>query len=276
MNELRRDENEAFGALRQTPREGGVGHGRTGRRGEGDGNVALHTEAAGEVTLSFEEAMTGTVASLDLEEDRTCRTCKGSGSKTDTMCAFCKGAGRSVRRSGGVTITKICEACAGSGLEPASCCSSCKGAGRERHVESVRLRVPAGVADQALLRLPHGDSNARALVRVRVREHPYFSRLGRDVELRLPLSYAEAALGTAVSVPLWGEARVEVRVPPGVSHGTRLRVAGRGAPGDPPGDLYLVCHIAVPRRLSEEERSAIEALEKVSPSPRTGWPSTGN
>jgi curved DNA-binding protein len=107
---------------------------------------------------------------------------------------------------------------------------------------------------------------------VRLRPHRRFRREGDDLHLELPVSPWEAALGAAVPVEtLTGTA--QVRVPAGSSSGRRLRLRGRGLPkrGGGRGDLYASVQIAVPKRLSDEERDLFEKLAGVSQfDPRAG------
>jgi DnaJ-class molecular chaperone len=100
-----------------------------------------------------------------------------------------------------------------------------------------------------------------------VRPHPVFRREGRDLLFDLPLSVREATLGATIEVPTL-EGRVGLRVPPGTDSGTKLRLRGKGVPspsGGPPGDLYAVVQIRVPRNLSPELAEALERLAKHDP-----------
>lgn len=143
---------------------------------------------------------------------------------------------------------------------------------------SVRIRVPAGVEDGQRIRVagrgdpgrddgPPGD----LYVTVGVGPHALFGRSGRDLTLILPVTYPEAVLGTEVTVPTLDGAPVTVRVPPGTPSGRILRVRGRGVPGPggSRGDLLATIEIAVPQRLTSEQRAAVEAMaEAIRTSPR--------
>ena len=116
-----------------------------------------------------------------------------------------------------------------------------------------------------------GKGNAKApaendlFLRVRIRPHPYFRVDGRDLHVDVPISPWEAALGATVPVrTLDGTSRV--RVPAGSSTGRRLRLRGKGMPGQRGGrgDLYATVTIAVPRELSAKERELFEQLSAVS------------
>ena len=108
--------------------------------------------------------------------------------------------------------------------------------------EVVTLFVPPGIESGARMAVPgRGHAGARGgpagdlYVTVQVAPHPFFTRLGRDLHLTLPLAVHEAALGARVDVPTLGEP-VRLRIPPGTPSGRRLRIRGEGVP-PPPGSM---------------------------------------
>jgi len=132
----------------------------------------------------------------------------------------------------------------------------------------VKLRVPAGVKDGQTLRLrgkgapgsaggPAGD----LLVRVRVAPSPTFGRRENDLTLKVPITYTEAALGTKIDVPTLNGG-VKVKIPAGTPSGKTFRVRGKGI--DPErgrtGDLLVTVEVAVPQKLSKEEKKLLEEL----------------
>jgi DnaJ-class molecular chaperone len=146
--------------------------------------------------------------------------------------------------------------------------------------EALTVRIPPGVADGGRIRIPGkggegiggapaGDLHAT----IRIRPDPVFRLEGRDLHLELPITVREAVLGAKVEVPTL-EGRATLQVPPGTDSGKRLRLRGKGMPnpaGGPPGDLYAVIQIRVPRGLSDDAQSKLEALAKFDPpDPRKG------
>ena len=102
-----------------------------------------------------------------------------------------------------------------------------------------------------------------------VGNHPYFRRHGLDLSIDVPITLAEAGLGTAVTVPLLSGS-VQIKVPPGASSGQRLRVPGKGledAKGAC-GDFFAVVQIVAPETLSEQGREQLESLAKELKNPR--------
>ena len=134
-----------------------------------------------------------------------------------------------------------------------------RGALRQLHTSqsgSYRVRIPPGVRDGARLkvRTPDGDS----MLVVRVAAHPQFRREGDNLEVEIPVRFAEAALGGEIEVPTLGES-VRIRIPAGISGRAALRVPGRGMPrpGGGHGDLVVRVRIAVPKDLTPEQKDFV-------------------
>ncbi|HEY1492730.1 MAG TPA: DnaJ C-terminal domain-containing protein, partial [Steroidobacteraceae bacterium] len=98
--------------------------------------------------------------------------------------------------------------------------------------------------------------------------NPRFALDGRDVTLTLPLAPWEAALGASVTVPTLGGA-VQMQIPAGSQAGQKLRLRGRGLPGQPPGDEYVQLKIVLPPANTAEARAVYEDMRsKLSFNPR--------
>jgi len=132
----------------------------------------------------------------------------------------------------------------------------------------ITVRIPIGVKDGQTIRLRGkgnaGDQGAPSgdlLLTVQVDPHPVFGRDGSNLTVDLPVTFAEAALGATVSVPTLSGDPVKVRIAPGTPNGRVLRVKGRGiATKDHAGDLLAKVSVAVPKRLSDKAREALEVL----------------
>jgi len=138
---------------------------------------------------------------------------------------------------------------------------------RER---TLSVRIPAGVREGQLIRLAGqgmpgagGGEAGDLYLEVRFKPHPMYRVEGRDLTLTLPVAPWEAALGGAVQAPTPG-GPVEVTVPAGSRNGRKLRLKGRGIPGSPPGDLYLVLEIALPPADTESAREAYRGLARAT------------
>jgi DnaJ-class molecular chaperone len=134
---------------------------------------------------------------------------------------------------------------------------------------SVDVKVPAGIQEGKKLRLAgQGPGGGDLHVRVKIEPHPYFRREGDNVILEVPLSLAEAALGTKVDVPTVHGSQVTVKVPPGASSGSRLRLRGKGIAG---GDQLIEVKVVVPKVEDGRGRELVEELARLYPqSPRSG------
>ena len=137
----------------------------------------------------------------------------------------------------------------------------------------VNVNFPAGVRDGQLIRLAGQGGEGRdggppgdLFLRVALRPHPRFRRRGNhDLDVDLPITPSEAALGATVAVETpTGMARV--RIPAGSSSGRRLRLRGRGFPkrGGGSGDLHAIVKIVVPKELSDRQRGLYEQLAEDS------------
>ena len=142
----------------------------------------------------------------------------------------------------------------------------------------ITARIPIGVKDGQKIRLRGkgnpGDQGAPAgdlMLTVQVEPHPIFGRDGNNLTLDLPVTFAEAALGATVPVPTMSGDPVKVRIAAGTPNGRVLRVKGRGiAAKDHPGDLLARVTVAVPQRLTDKAREAVEVLraEEADTDPR--------
>ncbi len=137
---------------------------------------------------------------------------------------------------------------------------------RERRLDVV---IPKGIRAGQHLRLAGqggpgqgGGAAGDLYLEIAFNPDPQFRADGRDVYLELPLAPWEAALGAQVSAPT-PEGPVQLTVPPGSAAGRQLRLRGRGIPGSPPGDLYVVLAIALPPADSEAAREAYRAMAKA-------------
>lgn len=146
--------------------------------------------------------------------------------------------------------------------------------------ERIDVKIPPGVRDGAKVRVRGkggaGPAGVGDLIIVTtVRGHPYFRREGNDIYVDLPVGVAEAALGGQVTVPTI-DGPASVKIPPGASSGTRLRLRDKGAPdpkGGKRGDQYAVIKIVLPKQISDSGRRAMEEFSRSDPyDPREGVP----
>jgi len=222
-----------------------------------------------EATLSFEEAVRGVTVPLRMQSPGTCRTCSGTGAKPGTAprtCPTCNGLGLTTRNQGSFAFSEPCRDCRGSGTVVDDPCPDCRGTGITSQTRTITVRIPAGVKDGQRIRIAGkgspGQRGAPAgdlYVVVHVGGHDLFTRSGNNLALTVPISYTEAALGTTVRVPTLDGA-VTLKVPAGTASGQTFRLKGKGVPeARKNGDLLVTVEVAVPKKLSDEARTALQA-----------------
>lgn len=144
-------------------------------------------------------------------------------------------------------------------------------------VETIAVKIPAGIEDGKKIRLrgqgepsSSGGEAGDLLITVHVADHSYFSRRGNDLEVDVPVTLAEAALGGKVDIPT-PKGTISLTVPPNTSSGKRLRLKGLGiSPASgAAGDLYAVINIVLPKEFDSESLKLIRELDdKTSFNPR--------
>ena len=248
---------------------------RRGRR-EDAGRRGADLEA--QVRLSFEDSLKGIETRIPVDIEAACRECGGSGARPGTapsVCPECKGRGVRAESQGLFALSQPCPRCGGHGTVIEDPCAECHGSGRERRTKRYTVKIPAGVKDGTRIRLkgkgepglgagPPGD----LFVTTRVQPSRLFARRGAaDLELEVPVTYPEAALGATVEVPTPYGQRLSLKVPAGSEDGKLLKLRGHGAPtlkGSGKGDLLARLRVSVPKKLTKKEREAIEALQNAS------------
>jgi molecular chaperone DnaJ len=261
---------------------GGFGGGRGQRAEQGDD---LQTE----VTLTLLEAARGCQKQVELQRLAPCKSCRGSGAKAGTQpqtCGQCRGQGRVAVHQGFLTVATPCPVCRGRGQVVREKCEDCRGSAVERVHETLTVTVPAGIDEGQQLRVPgkgqaspSGGPPGHLYVLFHLQADPRFERSGDDLLTEVPLTFAQAALGTRVQVPTL-EGEQELELPAGVQPGAVRVLRGRGMPnvhGRGVGDLAVRFTVHVPSKLSSEQRALIEQLAKLDPeSPATSARAKGH
>jgi molecular chaperone DnaJ len=241
-----------------------------GRRGRGRNQRGADLRY--DMTLTFEEAASGVNTKVKLPKQELCSACNGTGAKKGTgvtACQTCGGRGQMAYQQGFFTITRTCPACQGAGQIIRERCLECRGNGRVEREKIIELRIPPGVDSGTRLRVtgegeqgPNGGPPGDLYVVLDVKEHQFFERRGADLYCTIPLSVAQAALGTELQVPgLGGEEKL--KIPEGTQSDAVFRVKGKGLPdprGGGKGDLYYHVRVLTPTKLTREQRKLLEQL----------------
>ena len=148
-------------------------------------------------------------------------------------------------------------------------------------IEEITVRIPAGIEDGKSIRLrgqgqpsPTGGQPGDILIAIHVAGHPYFERHDKDLEVEVPVTLAEAALGAKIDVPT-PKGVITLKVPPATSSGKRLRVKGHGVQSkEGPGDLYAIIKIVLPAKIDQESAELIRQLDQrqaITPRDELRW-----
>jgi molecular chaperone DnaJ len=228
-----------------------------------------------QVNLSFDDSLKGIETKIPVEVETACRDCGGSGARPGTspsICPECRGRGVVSEAQGLFALSQPCPRCRGNGTVIEDPCPRCHGSGRERRTKRYTVKIPAGVKDGTRIRLKgKGEAGANGgpagdlFVVTRVEPSPIYERRGADLVVDVPLSPADAALGTEVNVPT-PDGPVSMKVPAGSEQGKLLKIKGRGAPKlkGGKGDVLARLRLEVPRKLSKKQRELYEELRRVT------------
>jgi molecular chaperone DnaJ len=230
------------------------------------------------VKLSLQEVALGAQRNVRLKTLVPCDNCKGSGAARGTRpstCSTCGGKGE-VRRAarsmfGQFVQVAPCPTCRGEGQVIATPCEVCRGEGRTKGERSVTVDIPPGISSQNYLTLqgqgtpgPRGGTAGDLVVMIEVKDDERFERHGDDLVLELPVSFAQAALGTRATIPTpYGEESLSI--PAGTQSGTVLRVANKGLPrlqSSGVGDLNVRVFVWTPDELSDVQRQLFTELAR--------------
>ena len=219
--------------------------------------------------LSFEQAVFGATVPVTLRTAAACTDCGGTGAGSGTQpvtCSECNGRGQvqRVRQSllGQMMTTSPCARCSGTGQVIVTPCPTCSGDGRVVTEKTYQVDVPAGVDTGSTLRLsgrgaagPRGGAQGDLYVHIRAAAHDRYRREDNDLVTDLPVSIAQAALGTRFTLATL-DGDEELIVPPGTQPGREFLLRGRGVPrlqGRGRGDLRVRTQVEVPTRLTDDE-----------------------
>jgi molecular chaperone DnaJ len=226
--------------------------------------------------LSFEQAVFGDQVTIELKLPVRCDDCGGTGAGEGTRpvaCSECNGSGQvqRVRQSllGQMVTATTCNRCGGLGQVIATPCPTCRGEGRVTVDHSYQVDVPAGVDTGSTLRLsgrgaagPRGGGAGDLYVHLRVRPHDRYTRVDHDLVTEVPVSIAQASLGTSVTLETL-DGSEDLVIPAGTQPGREFVLRQRGVPrlqGRGRGDLRAVVRVEVPTRLSDDEIELLTSL----------------
>lgn len=230
-----------------------------------------------DVEIPLKDVVTGIEKEVNVKRRENCPHCDGTGGKTKDdvkMCPQCRGTGQvqNVSQRGFMRMVNIttCNTCGGRGKIVENPCDTCKGTGIVTKTRKVSIRIPPGVESGTRFRMggegemgPGGPGDL--YVTVYVKKHPFFERRGTHLYCEVPISFAQAALGTKIEIPTLSSS-AEITIPPGTQSESFFRLGGQGLPSmsyGRIGDLYCKVTVNVPKKLTPEQKALIERLAEA-------------
>ena len=247
--------------------------------GSGRAHVNQGSDLRVKVKLTLQEIANGVTKKLKINKMISCDKCGGSGAKDSnsySTCNTCSGSGHVTQVVntffGKTQTTKACPSCHGEGKTITAPCDKCKGNGNIKGEEVVEIKIPAGVGEGIQLSVSgkgnaayHGGVNGDLLVLIDEERDKFLIRDGNDLIYNLNITIPTALLGDSIEIPLV-EGKAKVKIEPGTHSGKVLRLKGKGLPdinGYGRGDILAVIDIAVPSKLTSEEKSLISQLANL-------------
>ena len=253
------------------------GEGRSSRAAREKGQ-----DIAVDVELTLEDVLEGVEKEIKLYIASSCSKCGGNGSEPGSKfekCTTCDGSGQIQKQKrtmlGVFSQSEICPECRGTGERPEKKCTKCGGDGRVKEEKSVKVKIPAGIAEGQTIRVSgKGEAGFRPgsgksefgdlYITAHIRKHSSFERRGDDLIYKLDVNFTQAALGDSVNVPTLKN-KIKLKIPSGIQSGKIVKVSGAGLPhlqGRGSGDMYISVQIKTPEKLSRKQKSLLEDLKK--------------
>jgi molecular chaperone DnaJ len=225
------------------------------------------------LNIDFWQAIQGTQVRLNVTRHNVCSTCSGSGTGggASSVCPECNGTGNVTQTAGAMRFNLSCPRCEGTG-RLRNVCPTCHGEGRIPASEIVDVRIPPGTQTGSRLRVA-GKGNAGTqgappgdlYITIRVEPHPFFSRDGDNIEIRVPITVSEAGLGAKIEVPTI-EGRALLKIPQGTRNGQRFRLREKGvfnSRKNTRGDQIVEVAVQAPKVQDERTKELLRELAQL-------------
>lgn len=229
------------------------------------------------VTLTLQEAFTGKKVKLSVPHGVACPSCGGGGRSSPakkSACRKCGGSGKEGMSKGPFQFARPCRHCGGSGKEPGEPCAACGGSGRKEAVDRIEVSIPPGVDTGSKVRARgkgeagrFGGPSGSLFIETHITRDPLYEREGPNLKIRLPVTFAEAGLGSKIEIPTM-TGKTLLKIPPNTKSGQLFRLRGKGMPsliGGSPGDLLVEVYISVPDIIDERSKELLREFERLNP-----------
>jgi molecular chaperone DnaJ len=229
-----------------------------------------------DLRIKFEDSVFGTEKNISFKRKEICGECNGSGSakKSGTVvCPTCNGSGQISIAQGFFSIQRTCPKCGGKGKIIKEPCVKCSGSGFVYKDRKLSIKIPPGIDSGQRLKVPNegnpgsnGGPQGDLYVYIIVTEHPNFKRQGNNIITSQPITFYTAALGGTIEVDtVYG--KEELKIPAGTQTGSIFKIKNKGfkdVHGYGHGDQIIETIIVTPTKLTDEQRSLLEQLAKIS------------
>ncbi|MFU8813794.1 MAG: molecular chaperone DnaJ [Pseudomonadales bacterium] len=244
-----------------------------GAGGRGRSSVMRGADLRYTLELDLEQAVRGDSVEIKIPVLSACEQCDGSGSKpgsSPSTCPDCGGMGQIRVAQGFFSLQQTCPRCRGAGQVITDPCGKCGGHGRVEKRKTLDVRIPGGVDTGDRIRLTgegeagmNGGPPGDLYVQIEVREHPIFTREGRNLLCEVPIDFVHAALGGELEVPTL-DGRVKLKIPPETQTGKLFRLRGKGVTpvrGGGVGDLLCKVMVETPVNLTEKQKDLLREFQ---------------
>ncbi len=252
------------------------GGGRAARGRQKGADIAVDVE------ISLEDASMGIKKEIEIYVSSACPKCGGNGAEPGSkinICKTCNGTGqvRKERKTilGTFAQVGVCEDCQGEGKKPEKNCRQCGGDGKVKASKTVKVKIPAGIADGQTIRLsgqgevgfrPSSEKSAPGdlYITIHISRHPLFERKGDDIYYRLETNFSQAALGDNIEIPTLS-GKVKLKIPSGIQSGKIIKLRGKGLShlrGWGKGDMFVIVQVKTPEKLSAKQKQLLNEMKK--------------
>lgn len=242
-----------------------------------------------EISISLEEAFTGKTIEINVRKHDKCEKCKGTGSangaKPET-CSTCHGSGVIHTSRGFFTMERTCSACGGQGIRVSAPCTSCNGSGLSVKTKKLSISIPAGIDSGSRIKVTgegeaglRGGSYGDLYLYVQLRPHEFYKREGTNLYCEAPISFAQAALGGEIKIPVIDGGSVMLKIPEGTQSEQTLKLSGKGMKSlrsSTRGHLFVKVNVETPVNLTAEQKDLLKKFaescgEKSHPRSEGFW-----
>ena len=251
-----------------------------GRRRRSPTGPVRGTDLRYDIQITLKQAAKGIEQTISVPHKKQCKECSGTGAEKGSApvtCQNCHGSGqvKNVQQRGYSQFISIgaCGACRGAGQIIEHKCKTCGGQGSISKTSKIEVSIPPGADTGTRLRLRgEGDAGLRGgpsgdlFIVVHVKDDPVFHRRDTHLITEVELDFVQAALGDEVKVTTI-DGQASMKVPAGTQPGTMFRLRGKGMPslqGRGNGDLHVQVNIAVPEKLSGEQKRILKEFGEAS------------